>query len=103
MPEYSTRDLYFAAYLVTIGIPLLRLDRVREKQVYFIFDTTEENSETLHAQWLGDQEVPARSYAHNVQALKSAIFNTPIRAASAPGADADQAPAVTKKRATVRL
>jgi hypothetical protein len=71
--EFSTPDLYFAAYLQTAGVEMIRTDRVNNR-VFFVFDTTIAPLEDLKAAWFNNTgKVAAQPYAHNVKSLKSAV------------------------------
>jgi len=73
--EFSTTDLYMAAYFKTIGLPLLRFDR-RSSQTVFVFNTMDENLGDLKASWYtGMGQVSAQDYASNIKTLKSAVHS----------------------------
>lgn len=69
--EFSTPDLYFAAYLMTAGVTMSR--NIRENnRVYFIFDTSIADINELKNGWLNNSgKVPALLYSNNVKNLKS--------------------------------
>lgn len=69
--EFSTPDLYFAAYLQTAGVELVKHERY-EGRIYFFFDTSISNIEELKTAWFNNSgKVAAQPYAHNVKSLKS--------------------------------
>lgn len=71
--EFSTSDLYFAAYLQTAGVEMKRTDRDQTNgKIYFIFDTSIANIEELKQGWVNNTaKVPANPYAYNIKTLKS--------------------------------
>jgi len=74
--EFRTPDLYFAAYLQTAGVEMLRTER-EGGRVFFIFDTTISNLEELKTAWINNTgKVPAQPYAHNLKSLKSVCHMT---------------------------
>ena len=69
--EFSTPDLYFAAYLQTAGVQLVRTERY-EGRVYFVFDSSISNIDELKSAWFNNQgKVAAQPYAHTIKSLKS--------------------------------
>lgn len=69
--EFSTPDLYFAAYLQTAGVELLKHERF-EGRVYFVFDATISNISELKAAWFNNSgKVAGQPYAHAIKSLKS--------------------------------
>jgi hypothetical protein len=75
MPETSdfrTSDLYFAAYLQTAGVPMLRTERNGSGKVSFVFDATVSNINELKNAWFSHQgRIPALPYANSIKTLKS--------------------------------
>lgn len=69
--EFRTPDLYYAAYLQTAGVGLLRTDR-EGSRVYFIFDTSLGNMEELKQAWINNTgKVAAQPYAFSIRSLKA--------------------------------
>jgi hypothetical protein len=69
--EFCTPDLYFAAYLQTAGVELIRHERY-DGRIYFFFDTSISNVDELKTAWFNNTgKVAAQPYAHNVKSLKS--------------------------------
>lgn len=72
--EFSTSDLYFAAYLLVAGVPMKRTDRVSGSKFAFIFDTSISNIEELKQGWITQTvKVSALAYANQIKTLKSAV------------------------------
>ena len=70
--EFSTSDLYFAAYLQTAGAPLKRPDRNGNGKVTFVFDTTVVNIDELTQAWYSQSgKITALPYANNIKNLKA--------------------------------
>jgi hypothetical protein len=69
--EFRTPDLYFASYLQTAGVEMIRTDR-ENGRVFFVFDTTVANIEELKTAWFNNTgKVAAQPYAHAIKSLKS--------------------------------
>lgn len=69
--EFRTADLYFAAYLQTAGVEMVRTDRDGTR-MYFIFDSTVSNIDELKVGWLNNTaKVAAQPYAYNIKSFKS--------------------------------
>lgn len=69
--EFRTPDLYYAAYLQTAGVAMLRTAR-EGTRVYFIFDTSLGNMEELKQAWINNTgKVAAQPYAFAVRSLKA--------------------------------
>jgi hypothetical protein len=73
--EVSSADLYYAAYLLTAGVPLKRNERNAENgRVFFVFDTSIANIDELKTAWFNNSgKVSANTYAYNVRLLKSLV------------------------------
>jgi hypothetical protein len=68
--EFKTTDLYFAAYLQTAGVQMLRSDK-RDKRLSFVFDATTSNIHELTNAWVNRSgKVSAISYADAIKGLK---------------------------------
>lgn len=69
--EFSTPDLYFAAYLQTAGVPLIKHERFNGR-IFFFFDVSIANIDELKAAWFNNTgKVPGQPYAHAIKSLKS--------------------------------
>ncbi len=72
--ELKTPDLYYAAYLQVAGVEMTRTER-EGTRVYFIFDTSVADVESLKAAWINNTgKVAAQPYAFSIRALKSLVF-----------------------------
>ena len=72
--EFSTTDLYFAAYLQTAGVRMLRPERSGSGKVSFVFDSSISNIEELKNAWFSQQgRIPALPYANSIKTLKSVV------------------------------
>lgn len=75
--EYRTSDLYFAAYLQTAGVPMIRHDRNGNGKVSFIFDTSISNIDELKTAWISrNGKVAAMPYADSIKGLKALCHMT---------------------------
>jgi hypothetical protein len=69
--EFKSPDLYFAAYLQTAGVEMIRTDR-EGGRVYFVFDASVADIDSLKIGWFNNTgKVAAQPYAHSVKSLKS--------------------------------
>ncbi len=76
--EYRTADLYYAAYLQTAGVEMLRNERDSSTgRVYFFFDTTSVDMDSLRNGWVGKtSKIVAMDYANNLKTLKGVCHNS---------------------------
>ena len=78
--QFSTRDLYLAAALVTLKFPITRIDMqiegIKPRAIgYFNFDETPE-IRTARSQYnQGMVMVEPRMYMNNLQSLKAEVVN----------------------------
>lgn len=69
--EYTTTDLYFAAYLQAAGVTMKRTSRAGTGKLDFIFDTSVANIEELKNAWFNQTgRVSAQVYASAIKNLK---------------------------------
>ena len=78
--EYSTSDLYLAAYFKAAGVPMVRVDRLSDSRkgarLAFVFNTDKHNMDQLNQNWWTNNDmVSARVYAGELRALKSVCHN----------------------------
>lgn len=75
--EFRSPDLYYAAYLQTAGVAMIRTERESNGRVYFIFNTELANMEELKNAWFNNSgKVPALAYSMAVRSLKSLCHHT---------------------------
>ena len=68
---FRTPDLYFAAYLQTAGVGMVRTDK-ENSRVFFVFDVSIANIEELKVGWFNNTaKVPALPYSNSIKSLKS--------------------------------
>lgn len=77
---FSTRDIYLASTLVTLGFKIVGVDfqveGVRNMPVgYFNFESTEDLAETEKKYWQGTIAVNPRDFITNMKGLKSQVNN----------------------------
>ena len=66
--KYATTDLYFAAHLKAIGIPLSGSEK-KNGRVHFIFDASNVNVDNIkHEYFAGSKEL---TYANSIKDLKT--------------------------------
>jgi hypothetical protein len=78
--EYPTTDIYFAAYLKTIGVPFSRVNRMNSNgrmRLEFVFDITEETDfDTLKDDYfIRSAEVPSAQFVDNIKTFKSMCYS----------------------------
>jgi hypothetical protein len=69
--EFWSTDLYFAAFLQTSGLKLLRTERDPSNRVQFIFETNEGFTD-LRSSWFAQTGmINGYQYANNIRNLKA--------------------------------
>jgi hypothetical protein len=71
--EFTTSDLYLAAFIAAQGQPLLRIER-RNSRVYFVFPEVQRTHE-LQSQFFNNGIVNVGDYRRSLQDLKTLIFS----------------------------
>ena len=76
---YKTSDLYFSAFLVSIGFPLVTTEVTKtpdgSKKVIFLFNIPDTELPKLKAMYFGGGgTVKARTFVDNLRSLKSICF-----------------------------
>ena len=74
MNEYSTRDLWVAAVLLTKGLELKRIEWRSSTTAYFVYPAPEACIKVVIEFWKGTLIVPAKDYAHSLKDLKFKLF-----------------------------
>ncbi len=70
--EFRTSDLYFAAYLQTAGVPMVKTEKNGSGKVSFIFDSSIGNIDSLKMAWANQTgKVAALPYSSAIKILKS--------------------------------
>ena len=77
-PEFSTSDLYFAAYLRVAGAAFKGIDR-QGTRVFFVFDEPDQLGDLKNQYFNRQSRVCALSYANEIKAFKSLIHNGSAR------------------------
>ena len=73
---FRTPDLYFAAYLQTAGVTMLKSER-ENSRVFFVFSTEVADIEELKTGWFNSTaKIPAMTFANNIKSLKSVCHMT---------------------------
>ena len=69
--EYTTTDLYFAAYLHAAGVTMVRTDKQGSGRLTFVFDSSMGNIEELKTAWFNQTgRISAIHYANSIKNLK---------------------------------
>lgn len=74
--EYKTSDIYLATTLVTMGFPVLRLDRSNEKRQEFCFEESMQLLQTVDLFWEDGLKVTPQKLLTNLKSLKNRIYNS---------------------------
>ena len=77
MSTFQTRDFPLAAFLMTLGFPLLGTES-RGNSLLFCFPST---AAAAAPRYLQGEKVPARAFYASIRDLKSVIHNRPHSAA----------------------
>jgi len=73
--EFPVSDLYFAAYLLTLGCSMIRTDRDRPKRVMFVFSIAPEHFKLLSNNWTNNNGlVPPQTICNAIKNLKGALY-----------------------------
>lgn len=78
--DFSTRDIYLAATLVTLKYELVGVDyqiegEKRHPVGYFRYEATEDLMDTTRKYWQGGTLVDPRAFTTNLWSLKSMVMN----------------------------
>ncbi len=69
--DFKTTDLYFAAYLQSAGVQMLRYDRVG-KQLTFVFDNKLSDVKQLQMDYFANKaKIPALAFTNALKSLKN--------------------------------
>lgn len=74
MKEIKLKDLYFVAFLLNEGQPLIRVENDGAK-LWFVFEDSQKIIDLQNSFWYGNALTNARSYVEKIQTLKNRIFN----------------------------
>jgi hypothetical protein len=72
--EFSSHDLYLAAFIQANGVPLLRTER-EHGRIRFVFRGGPKTHE-LHSMFLNNTPVPVGDFRRCLTDLKTVIFST---------------------------
>jgi hypothetical protein len=72
-PLYKTSDLYFAAYLKTSGVELLKTELVGRK-VMFVFEKPPSFKDLKREYFNRTSRVPALTFVDEIRSLKNMTF-----------------------------
>ena len=78
MNDFQTRDFPLAAFLMTVGFPLLET-KPKGSSLIFCFPSTAADAAP---RYLRGEKVPARAFYASIRDLKSLIHNRPQSAAN---------------------
>lgn len=70
----SSTDLGATTALVTVGYPIVRINKQNPRKAEFVFLRNEAIEEALEAYWSNGLTVPARAYFDNLKMLKSRLY-----------------------------
>lgn len=72
---YKTKDIGVSAMLLTLGIPLVNINKSNET-VFFEFSQDEKCKELSNQYWFGSCLVNAKEFHQNLGILKGQIFKS---------------------------
>ena len=72
-PIYKTSDLYFAAYLKTVGIVLLKTE-VENRKVIFVFEKKDALKNLKREYFNRTARVPALNFIDEIRSLKALTY-----------------------------
>jgi hypothetical protein len=69
-----TSDLYFAAFLQTVGMHVLTTEREASGKTYWVFDASDVDYEERRVQWFNNTGlVPANAFSYAIKQLKAMV------------------------------
>lgn len=74
-PLYKTSDLYFAAYLKTLGMELLKTE-TKGRKVVFVFEKIEAFKDLKREYFNRSSRVPALTFVDEIRSLKALTYMT---------------------------
>ena len=72
---FLTFDLGLSAALVSVGFPLVSLDRETQNKVQFVFRRGDGMDEAINSYWADHLTVKARSYFDTLKMLKNRLYS----------------------------
>jgi len=72
--EFSTPDLYLAAFLMTAGVEMIRTDRTGSNKTFFVFDRSISGVDELRSQYTNNTaKIAAQPFSYNIKSLKALV------------------------------
>lgn len=72
---FCTSDFGLSAALISIGYPLISLDRTNPRKVQFVFNKKEKIEEDVIAYWNDQLQVKAKTYFDATKMLKNRLYS----------------------------
>ncbi len=72
---FSSYDIGMSSGLVSVGFPLLRIDRNRGTKALFLFENSEQLIESAQMYWRGELQVDALSYFNALKNIKNQLYS----------------------------
>ena len=72
---FSTYDLGACAGLVSVGYPLLQIDRSKGPKALFLFENSDDVVESAQQYWRGELQVNALAYFNALKNIKNQLYS----------------------------
>lgn len=73
--EFSTKDFYLSAYLLSQGLRLARLDRTDPSRVYFVFHDVEARVSLVEDFLFGRAKVEPKQFVVAIKEIKQLLYS----------------------------
>lgn len=72
---FSSYDIGMCAGLVSLGYPLLHIDKNKGAKALFLFETSDELMESAQMYWRGELQVDALAYFNALKNIKNQLYS----------------------------
>lgn len=72
---FSSYDIGMCAGLVSLGYPLLHIDKTQGAKALFLFETSDELIESAQMYWRGELQVDALAYFNALKNIKNQLYS----------------------------
>lgn len=72
--EFTTKDFYLSAYLLSQGLRLVRLDKSEPRKVYFVFHDVEARASLVEDFLFGRAQVEPKQFVAAIKEVKQLLY-----------------------------
>ena len=76
--KYQTSDLYLAAYLLSMGLELLDVDRSDRRRCNFVFADREDRAELVHSFMVGRATANVPDFVYHLKKAKRLLYSVEV-------------------------